>query len=211
MSKVRDLTGLQFDRLKVIERSNDHIQKNGRRRIMWKCQCTCGNSTIVYGDNLKKGVSKSCGCLRKEVASKRRSSHHESKDRLYGIWCSMKSRCYNKNTAAFKDYGGRGIIICDSWQNSYKSFAKWAKTNGYTDSASIDRIDNNGDYTPENCRWTDAKEQARNRRNNVLITYRGETHNITDWARILKINPKTLFYRYYSGKSVEEILKHTAI
>lgn len=111
----------------------------------------------------------------------------------------MKARCYNPNTAAYKDYGGRGITICGQWLHDYQAFKEWSLDNGYSDDKSIDRIDNSGDYEPTNCRWVDGFAQANNRRSNRVYTIDDETHTLTEWARIRGINPKTLFSRVYAG------------
>lgn len=206
MSVLRDLTGQRFGRLTVLCRDDDHIQENGRHRIMWKCLCDCGNEVIVFGENLKKGASRSCGCLQKEEASERHSTHHQTDTKLYGIWCAMKARCYNKNTKYYYRYGGRGICICDEWKNSFEAFHDWAVLAGYKQGLSIDRINNNAGYSPENCRWADAKTQANNRCNNRILTHQGETKTLTEWAVASHVNPKTLFSRAYSGYSDAEIL-----
>lgn len=111
----------------------------------------------------------------------------------------MKGRCYCKTNDAYKDYGGRNIDICDKWKNDFSLFAEWAYSNGYSDELTIDRIDNDKGYSPENCRWVVSGVQANNRRSNVKVTYNGETHNVTEWARIMGKNSKTVFSRIYSG------------
>lgn len=207
MSAILDLNGKRFGRLVVIGRAEDRVQKNGRRRVMWTCQCDCGNVVTVLGDNLKKGVSNSCGCLRKEIMSAAKSTHGDTKTKLYGVWCGIKRRCYNEHTMYYEKYGGRGITMCDEWRDSYEAFKKWAESSGYSEGLSIERVDNDGPYSPENCEWADSKTQANNRHSNVKLTLNGETHNITQWSSIVGISAKKLFNRYYAGKSVENILK----
>ena len=126
--------------------------------------------------------------------------------RLYGVWCAIKRRCYNKNTAHYADYGGRGISMCDEWKNDFQIFYDWPISHGYSQGLSIDRKDNDGNYCPENCRWVGCDVQANNRRSNRNLTYNGETHNITEWAKIIGKSPKTLFNRLYSGWDTERIL-----
>ncbi len=206
MGKTSDLTGQKFGRLKVIGRAPNRIDASGKNRIYWECECECGTIAEVASDSLRSGRQQSCGCYKREYLHKAKSSHQETKSRLYGIWLAMKRRCDTDTLPCYKDYGGRGIQVCDEWVSDYTSFRNWAIQNGYNDGLSIDRIDNDGNYTPDNCRWVDSVAQANNRRSNHLLTLNGETHNITEWAKILGKNPKTLFSRVYSGWSDEKAL-----
>lgn len=201
-----DLTGKRFGRLTVISRDKDHISASGRHHVMWMCKCDCGNNTSVYSDFLKREKTKSCGCLRRELSSKNHKTHGSTNSNLYGVWCAMKTRCTNPNTEAFKNYGGRGVTVCDEWFLDFQNFKDWAYKNGYDENLTIDRIDVNGNYEPSNCRWVTGVAQANNRRSNHAITFNGETHNVTEWATILNINPKTLFNRLYTGWSIEKAL-----
>jgi hypothetical protein len=168
------MIGKRFGRLVVVSES-------GRTKTgiaMWECQCDCGNTTIVRGTHLREGSVRSCGCYNSEVA-KTRAKHGKRWHRLYGVWENMKVRCYNQNCKYFKNYGGRGISICDEWKNDFQAFYDWAMANGYDETATkwrctIDRIDVNGDYCPENCRWVDMKTQQNNRTNNKRRVPSGE-------------------------------------
>lgn len=132
--------------------------------------------------------------------------HGKRKTRLYRIWTNMKTRCINPNDPHFERYGRRGITVCDEWKNDFKAFYDWSMSNGYADDLTIDRIDNNGNYEPSNCRWVTVKEQNQNKRNVILITYDGETHTVTEWARKLNLGHDTIRQRYHKGWTPEQCL-----
>lgn len=207
MSKLRDLTGKQFGRLTVLHRAPSRRSPSGRLRTYWTCQCECGQVIEVFADSLIYGRQVSCGCYKREVNHDLHTTHGETDTRLYNIWLAMKRRCDTPSLKAYPDYGGRGISVCDEWTNSYEEFRDWSISNGYDDTLTIDRIDNNGNYQPDNCRWVDCVAQANNRRSNVILEFNGESHNIKEWARILGKNPSTLYTRRHSGDSVERILR----
>lgn len=189
---IKDITGLTFGRLKVVKLAE--IDKMGEAK--WLCECVCGNQKIVTGNKLRSGNTLSCGCLREEVRGTYNRTHGMSasgkkKNRLYNIWLNMKRRCTNKNNPEFYLYGGRGISICKEWLD-FSVFADWAFSHGYQDDLSIDRIDVNGPYTPENCRWITNKSQQNNKRNNHILTVNGETHTIAEWSEISGIKYDTI-------------------
>jgi hypothetical protein len=188
--KAIDLVGKRFGRLTVLKRAYVEQQGHGSH-AHWLCKCDCGNETVVDGSNLRRGTTKSCGCYQKE----RLVTHGETNSRLYGIWRTMKTRCYNQSYYQFDRYGGRGIAICDEWINDFQAFYDWSIANGYRDDLSIDRIDNDGNYEPSNCRWATAKEQSNNTRRNVCIEFNGESHTMAEWAEILGIRYATLYKR----------------
>ena len=207
MSSFKDLTGKRFGRLVVIERVESHIQPNGQRKTQWLCQCDCGEKIIIKASDLKSGHTRSCGCLRIEKITK----HGLFGTRIYIIWHNIKHRCYNPKDSNYKNYGSRGITMCKEWLNDFHSFYNWAMTNGYDENAkrgecTIDRIDVNGNYVPSNCRFVNIKIQQSNKTNNHLITYNGETHNISEWSEILNIKFGTLFARLKRGWSIEKTL-----
>ena len=155
-----DKTGKRFGRLVVIE-----YQGNSQ----WLCKCDCGNTVIVYSSALNRGATQSCGCLHRERASKANITHGKSKTRLYNVWSGMKERCLNPRSSNYRDYGGRGVTICKEWQKSFEAFEKWAIANGFDPAlpfhqCSLDRIDNNKGYYPDNCRWVTYSDQSFNRR-----------------------------------------------
>lgn len=172
---ITDLTGEKFGMLTVV--SFDHKK---RTRTYWKCVCECGNTRVVGIDHLKNGDTTDCGCYRKHIPNV--IKHNMSGSRLYVIWSLMKRRCLNQNCKEYKDYGGRGIAICDEWLDA-KNFLQWALDNGYSEELTLERVDNNGNYCPENCIWANKETQMNNRRNNRYITYNGETKTMTQWAR----------------------------
>lgn len=164
MSAFKDLTGQRFGRLFVIEREGSDNQK----RVTWRCRCACGRETVVASSYLLSGNTKSCGCLRNEVLIKCSTKHGKRHTRLYDVWRNMKGRCYNPKNRKYDRYGGRGITICDEWKNDFQTFYEWAMANGYDENAlfgecTLDRIDNQKGYSPDNCRWVGIKTQNNNR------------------------------------------------
>lgn len=188
---TEDLTGRRFGSLVVLGRGGTYSSGN----IYWRCLCDCGNYTNTAGTSLKTGRSVSCGrCSASKRATERNFKHGGFGTRLYEIWRQMHRRCYGENTKAYPLYGGRGITVCDEWKE-YKSFEKWALENGYSDGLTIDRIDVNGNYCPDNCRWATVKQQANNRRSNHLVSYNGETHTVSEWADKYSVNQVKLWNR----------------
>ena len=208
MSKtMEDLSGKQFDYLLVIERGQPVKRKDGRYDSTFICRCKCGNIISVKGISLKKGNTTSCGCKRLESVGSINRTHSQSKTRLYGIWERMKQRCYNQNTKCFSRYGARGIVVCEEWINDYDSFQEWAYENGYNEKLTLDRIDVNGNYCPENCQWSTRKEQANNTTVTRYLTYKGITKPLSYWSDEVGIKSKTILKRIDKlGWTVEEAL-----
>ena len=175
------------------------------KKNLWLCKCDCGNEKVVAVDKLHSGNTKSCGCLQREVHRKCRMTHGKSDTKLYLVWREMITRTENQNAERYGIYGGRGISICGEWHNDFQLFYDWAIQNGYKEGLTIDRIDVNGNYEPDNCRWITPYEQSRNLRKNVRITYSGKTMILKDWAKEIGIDYHTLWQRIRkSGWTVEE-------
>lgn len=198
---VVDKTGEVFGRLTVLRRSD---RKSGRKTY-WVCQCECGNIKEVRSDCL--GIVNSCGCLKREQNKINLEANHRHKlsgTRLYNEWQCIKRRCLNKNDKRYSDYGGRGIRLCDEWLVP-DNFFEWAMANGYRDDLTIDRVNNNCDYEPSNCRWVDNKTQSNNKRSNILINYCGKVQTLKQWCEELNINYKRSWDRYKRGLPLEKV------
>ena len=206
MPKKRDLINMRFGRLTVIKQEGKY--KNGAR--LWLCQCDCGNQKHVAGTHLIAGRIKSCGCLLVETTVSRnrieKKKHGLRNTRIYNTWRNIKDRCLNPNNAAYHKYGGRGITVCDEWKDNFQAFYDWSMANGSADDLTIDRKDVNGNYEPSNCKWSNMKEQANNRRNNIKITYDGKTKTLAEWANHLDIPYSRIEKRYISGMPIEKVL-----
>ena len=188
-----DLTGQKFNKLTVLERDWSYPTGAGKS-VYWKCLCDCGNITIVRGSNLKNGSVKSCGC---RIYKSHNATHNMSKTRIYREWASIKNRCYNKNNKSFKDYGGRGIKVCNEWLNSFETFKEWAYSNGYEDNLTIERKDVDGDYCPSNCTWIPFNEQQRNRKICYSFEYHGRKQDLSSWCKELNLPYKNIHNRIY--------------
>lgn len=201
MPSMKDLTGKRFGRWTVLKRA-----ENKGNTVMWECKCDCGNYGFIASHSLTSGNSKSCGCYHKEIAKKFSTTHGKSNTKLFGVWNGIIERTTNKNNKSYYNYGGRGITICDEWKDDFQAFYVWAINNGYKDGLSIDRIDNDNGYYPENCRWVGDFEQANNKRNNHKIEFNGEIHGIEEWARIIGISGSSLLSRLKNGWTLEQAL-----
>ena len=199
-SRMIDITGQRFERL-VVE-GPSHQQEGGTWH--WKCICDCGNTLTVNGTCLRNGNTKSCGCLMKELMSKRFRKNGVSRTRIGNIHHGIMRRCYNPKDKDYPHYGGRGIEVCIDWHDIV-TFYKWAEEH-YTAGLTIERINNDGNYCPENCKWIPREEQAKNRSNNHPITFNGETKLVKDWADLLEMKPYIIYNRLRKNWTIEEAL-----
>lgn len=182
----RCLTGQRFGRLVVL--GNAEPDKYGASRYL--CKCDCGNEKIVGISQLKRGTTSSCGCMKIKYGVSKKGENA----RLMRIWDGMRDRCLKKHDPNYHNYGGRGITICDEWTDDFWEFCKWARGHGYADDLQIDRIDNDGPYSPSNCRWVTPKNNSRNRRNNVNLTVHGKTQCISAWHEETGVNRSAMYY-----------------
>jgi len=199
-----DVTGERYGKLIAIKR----VGTDSYKHPIWLFKCDCGNEHTTLLTNVSRGLTKSCGCIR--TAKGRGVVHGYSKSRLYQIYSGIKQRCTNPHIHRFYNYGGRGINICDEWNNNSSSFFKWAVESGYRDDLTIDRKDNNKGYFPDNCQWIPMAEQARNKRCNVFITIDGETNTQAHWAKHFGIYPSSISKLRQRGYSPEEAV-HIAV
>lgn len=179
--------GISDSKITVIKQVEDYISPQGKHRAQWLCECNCSKHTIfvALGNGIRTGHVKSCGCWNIEYHQK----HSDSQSRLYHVWQAIIQRCHNPSNAHYKNYGMRGIVVCEQWKNSYETFRDWALINGYDSEAkrgryTIERINVNGNYCPENCKWATQKEQQFNKRNNRIIEFNGECRTATEWGDI---------------------------
>lgn len=198
MPKILNLLGQRFSRLTVVLK-REHNDKFGN--VIWECRCDCGSVTYVRTGCLRNGNVRSCGCLNKDSITKH--GMHLSSE--YTVWCGIKDRCYKETHKSFKDYGAKGIVMCDRWKNSFEAF--------YEDMGprpslkhSIDRVDGTKGYDKENCRWATPKQQANNTKRNVYYEYDGEIKTLAEWCDELDLNYNTVFMRLQRGKPFEEAI-----
>lgn len=205
---VKDLRGQRFGKVTVQEFDHSHGSLT-----YWRCKCDCGNEVLLSRVQLKKNWCPSCGCAPTYHNRSKRNNvqtHHMTGTRIYRIWKNMRERCSCKNSDRrdYRNYYARGIKLCEEWENSFESFYEWAMASGYEDTLSIDRIDNDGNYEPSNCRWVNNTEQQRNRRKTVFLTYKGETKALSEWCEIFGLKMKTCYGRLhqYGWTNPQEIL-----
>lgn len=196
MAKSKDLVGQKFGRALVISRSGS---RNGR--VYWFCACDCGKKFETITASLTGGKTTSCGCYRHERERDANIKHGKTNSRIYRIYNLMKNRCYNHNVPRYKNYGARGIRVCDDWlgEDGFIAFNNWAILNGYNDDLTIERIDVNGNYCPENCKWIRKEEQAKNKTSNVIIEIDDKKQILSEWCKEFNIEYGLAHERMYNG------------
>lgn len=198
---ARDLSGMTFGRLTAIEPTNYRVKSVSS--VWWRCRCECGNEPLVAAGKLTQGRTRSCGCLLRDTITKHGASRDGAITRTYRIWCAMKNRCSNTSNRKYARYGGRGIHVCERWQSFTNFFADMGEC---PDHLSLERIDNSGDYSPDNCRWATQAEQTRNMSRNRLLTLNGETLCVADWAIKTGLRRSVIQGRINRGWPVERML-----
>jgi hypothetical protein len=196
-----EMIGKVFGRLTVLRELEE---RNKRGRVMYFCGCSCGGEKIISGGDLRNRRMPSCGCYTKELCVEHFRTHGLSKHPLFAVRNGIKSRCNNKNNSEYHNYGARGITLCEEW-NDFRVFYDWAINAGYKAGLILDRIDNDGNYCPENCRWVDAKKSAINRRTTIYITYNGESRTMAEWSDITGMSLSLIESRQMKGWSAEDI------
>lgn len=203
---LEDMVGKRFGRLVVVKRVPS------KNLTKWLCRCDCGNEIEAFGNNLKRGHTISCGCYREDIRPTLAYRHGLKHTRAYRVWEKIKGRCCCPTNPNYQRYGGRGITLCKEWRDDPKKFIEWAYANGYREDAeygecTVDRIDNNKGYSPENCRIVNEKVQANNRRSNRYIEHNGERKTMAQWSDIYNLNPMTVrYYHVDRGMTLQEIL-----
>lgn len=197
-----DCLNKRYGQAQVIE----YVGMNKTHNCLWLCKCDCGNTFVTTATHLRSGHTKSCGCLRDEKTAIRFTKHDLSNSRLSSIWRNMKGRCTNLKTKEYHRYGGRGIKVCSQWNDDFKSFYDWAMRNGYSDNLSLDRIDNDKDYAPDNCRWADRKMQCRNKSNNRHFLLNGQQKTLVEWCEIYGMKYSTVYRRLRRDWSLKKAL-----
>lgn len=205
MAEFEDITGRRFGRLLVLTHDHIHYFPSGGGQHFWKCECDCGKTTVANGSSLRRGVTKSCGCLGRERLAEYRNKHGKWGSKEYWAWALAKNRVTNPRNAQYSNYGGRGIRMSDEWLASFAQFD--ADMGPCPVGLTLDRIDNDGNYEKNNCRWASYTVQARNTRTTAKITHNGETLSFAEWSEKTGINVNTLRVRYHQGMRPPDLFR----
>jgi len=200
MGKRIDEVGNVYGRLTVVSETGQDDYGN----YQWNCLCSCGQTTEVKGGSLRKGDTKSCGCLQRDISRDQLKTHGMSNTQTYERWVAMRQRCINPTNESYPNYGGRGISVCDDWVDSFETF--YSDMGAKPEGRSLDRVDNNGDYNKDNCRWATKTEQDNNKRTNKLLTYDERTQTLAQWCSELNLSSTAVAYRLRNGWSTKDAL-----
>lgn len=203
MSNYSDITNKRFGKLTAIKRTGT----TSYGKAIWLCKCDCGNYKEIDGSSLRKGNTKSCGCLVAENHPRKIITNISSTKKLYKLYSAIKQRCYNKKCTNYKNYGGRGIIMSDEWLNNSQLFYNWAIESGYKEGLTIDRIDVNGNYEPSNCRWLTIQEQQQNRTNTVYVIINNKRQSLNELCKKNNVSYNLAYQRLRKGKPIQELFK----
>lgn len=206
MLEAKDVKEMKFGRLTATGNIEYRQKSDGCKTPFIECVCSCGNRKFINYYSAKRGDTRSCGCLQQENRIKMATTHNGSKTRLYRIWRSLFERCNNPKCKEYKWYGAKGVKVCEEWTNNFTAFRDWALSHGYSDDLTIDRINHNGNYEPDNCRWADWITQQNNRSSNRFYTHKGTTKTIAEWARGYGIPESNLITRMRKGWDFEDAL-----
>lgn len=202
-SGLIDLTGMKFNRLTAVS-----YVGQGSSGAKWLFKCDCGKEIITSSYPVRKGKTKSCGCWNEENKHNRYRVHGLTGTKIQSAWSHMKQRCFNPNCKEYEHYGGRGITVCDEWKNSVAEFAKWAYENGYENNLTLDRIDNNGNYEPNNCRWVSMEVQENNKRNNRYYDIDSGSYTLSQIAKMYSVSRDSLYYWIHrKGMKTQDAIK----
>ena len=210
LKKFKDISGNKINSWNVLKYSH----KNKRNSAMYICQCECGEIKIIEGTTLTNNRSNSCGCKKNyniKHGMSNKNNKNEIERKLYRKWEAIKQRCYNSKNISYKNYGALGVKVCKDWLDDFYNFYKWSIKSGYEVGLTIDRIDSNGDYEPDNCRFLTHSEQQNNKKHHHYVTYNGETKNVSQWEKHLGINKGVLRVNLIKGVSMEDFLKKRGI
>ena len=209
ITKTDDVTGMRFGKLVAQKYLGlTQVCADGRKAATWHCLCDCGAEVDVPYRSLKTGHTKSCGCYQIDVQRARKTTHGLSKTRLYKTYLNMRARCNTPSASEYDRYGGRGIQVCSEWEESFEAFYNWSIQNGYSDELTIDRIDNDGPYSPDNCRWTTCAIQNRNKSDVHWFDFHGELLPLTDVATRLGVSPNGIRHHLNRGRSEADIVQY---
>lgn len=204
--KCENLIGKTFGRWTVIGR----VPTGKGNNNAWQCRCACGSIGLLTRTRLVQSKSRSCGCYKRDATIKRNTTHNMKGTTEYSIWCNMKNRCYNKHDTSYKNYGGRGVQMCEQWRYSFAAFFE-DMGNRPSQKHSINRKDNNGNYTPDNCEWALPEVQANNTRHNLRISFNGTTKTLTQWAREMGLRREMIKGRIERGWPIDKLFNPPSI